>query len=460
MSLLSWLSACRKDGSEPKAPVETYSADTLRSRQQLSIIHVPVEIPVAEIERQINVQLKDLLYEDNDPNNNGGDNLEIKVWKKPGLRIDAQGDVFNITLPLKIWAKAGFKFEQFGIKLQDSRETDFEVNVRFSTRIALGSDWKVSTVTSANGFDWVTKPTLRLGPIEVPLASIVGNLIDQQQAQLTRLLDDGVRDKVDLKPFVQRAWTWMQNPLPVSQPYDTWLKVTPIEVLMTPLTGTGDRVRASLGIKAMTQTFVGEKPAGMVPTPVPNLTLVTEVPDDFRVGLSGEVSHQYAARVAAREFVGQQYSFRNGKYRVEITAIDLYGSGENLVIKAGLKGSVNGNVYLKGKPTYDAASQTVSLQNLDYDLDTKNQLLRTANWFLRGRFTRMMQENFRIPVGAQIEEAKKTIQAGLTNNRVAKGITLNGQLDELTPDHVFITPTSIVAVVLAKGRVDVKIDGL
>jgi len=461
-SILSWFSSCKKSGNElsSKAPTESYTADSLVGRQQLSVVHIPVEIPMVEVERQINAQLKPLLYEDNDPNDNGGDNLMLKVWKKEGLRIDAQGDVFNITIPLKVWARAGYKTELLGFQVQDARETDFELNAKFVTKVTLGNDWRVHTLTSPNGFDWVTKPTLRIGPIEIPLASIVGKIIDQQQERLSKMVDSQVQDKVDIKPFVQKAWTWMQNPVLISQAYHTWLKVVPTEILMTPLVGQGDRTRASLGIKAYTQTVVGQKPAAVPNTSIPNLTLVSQVPDDFQLGITGEVSHQHATEIIAREFVGKKYDFKNGKYQVEVTAIDLYGSGENLVVKAGLKGSVNGNIYLKGKPHYDPATHTLTLQHLDYDLDTKDKLVKTANWLMQGKFTRMMQEAFRIPLGTQIAEARKVIQAGLTNNHVAKGIILNGKLDDLRPEQVYLTPHSIVAVVLAKGRVDVKIEGL
>ncbi|MES2731947.1 MAG: DUF4403 family protein [Bacteroidota bacterium] len=462
LAVLPWVGACKKSKNEvgSKAPIESYHTDSLTGKQHLSIVNIPVEIPMAEIERQLNSQLKELLYEDNDPDNNGGDNLLIKVWKKSSPKIEARGDVFNITMPLKIWAKAGYKFNQFGIELQDFRETEFEIDVKFATKLALGSDWKVNTLTSANGFDWITKPVLRFGPIEIPLASIVGDIIDQQQGQLATMVDREVKDKIDIKPFVQQAWTWMQNPIQLSKQYDTWLKIMPTEVIMTPFVGLGNRTRASLGIKAYTQTVIGQKPASTPNTTVPNLSIVSQVPDDFQVGLSGEISHQYATQILTKELVGQKYSFKEGKYNVEVTAIDLYGSGENLVIKAGLKGSINGSVYLKGKPYYDPATQTLSLQNLDYDLDTKNKLFKTANWLMQGKFTRMMQESFRLPVSAQIDEARKIIQTGLTNNHVAKGITLNGQLADIKPDKVYITPNSIVAVVLATGRVDVKIDGL
>ena len=61
---------------------------------------------------------------------------------------------------------------------------------------------------------------------------------------------------------------------------------------------------------------------------------------------------------------------------------------------------------------------------------------------------------------AEIDAMKKQMQANLSNNKVAKGITLNGNINELTPDKVYLTPNSIIAVINANGKLDIKVDGL
>lgn len=457
--MLLLFSACKK-GGDPKAPEESYNQTEVKHERKLSVINIPVEISMSEVERQINNQLKALIYEDSSLTDNGGDNFLIKVWKKNNITVNAQADIFHINVPLKIWARGGYAFKELGLDIKQFKETDFEINVKFATKVALDNNWKVTTITSPNGFEWVTKPVIKFGPITLPLSSIVGNIIDEQQGKMAKMIDQQVKDKVNIKPEVQRAWNLVQTPLLISSAYNTWLKITPVEILMTPLQGQGTKTRALLGIKAYTETVTGSKPVVKPNTTIPALQLTPTVPDDFQIGLTGEVSHEYATKAISDKFVGEKYSFKNGKYNVEITSIDLYGSGDNLVIKAGLKGSINGNIYLKGKPYYDATTQSLSLANLDYDLDTKNKVVKTASWLGQGRFIKLMQDAFKVPLKNQLDEAKKTIQANLTNNKVAKGVLLNGTLVDLAPEHVYITPTSIVAVVLAKGKLDVKIEGL
>jgi hypothetical protein len=60
----------------------------------------------------------------------------------------------------------------------------------------------------------------------------------------------------------------------------------------------------------------------------------------------------------------------------------------------------------------------------------------------------------------QVDEAQKAIRQQLTSRRVVKGVNFSGRLDTLDPDQVYLTPTSLVALIVAKGRVEIKIDGL
>jgi len=458
MGIFSFFSSCRpKPQFAPSAPAETY--DPLQSvvQRQLSAVNIPVEVPLAEIQQALNAQLRGLLYEDNSLEDNNKDNVMIKVWKREDVHLEADGDLVSIRVPIRVWAKFRYGFNRFGIQINDVRETDFEMDVRFVSQIAVTPEWQVQTKTSPAGFDWVRKPFVRFGPVEIPVAPTVGRIINEQQESLAARLDQQVRNELPIRRYVERAWTLMQTPVQVSEAYQTWLKVTPTEVLITPLLARDGKVKALVGIKGYTETIIGRKPQpGNAALPL--LQVTDSITDDFSVGISGEISHAYATELVAKRFVNQK--FGSSGYEVTVTAVDLYGNGNHLIIKAGIAGSVNGTVYLRGKPYYDPATQMLSLQNLEYDLDTRNQLLKTASWLLRGTFLRRLTEAFKVPVGKQLAEAKQNLQEKLDNNQIVKGIYLNGHIDELVPSTVVITPDAIFAVVLAKGKVDVKIAGL
>lgn len=444
--------------TNPKAPKESYqyTDKQVKGERYVSTINIPVEITMTDIERQINANVQGLIYEDNSYDDGGTDNFMCKVWKLRDITVVPGPDAFNFSVPLKLWVS--YRFSVLGIT--QTKDTEFSINLKFMTKFGVEPTWEAHTETTLTGYDWISKPVLKLGPVELPLGNIVGRVLDSKKDKIAKGLDEAVRRNVEIKKYVVQAWNTALQPYLVSDKYRTWLKVTPTELQMTPFKTANNRVRAMIGLKAYTETFFGEKPAVPTVADVPNLKLVSIVPDHFEIGLMAEISHAEATRMLADTMIGQKFEFNGGKYKVEVTGIDLYGSENNLIIKAGLKGSINGNIYFKGVPQYDMRTQSVSLQRFDYDLETRSLLIKTANWLLQGRFAKTMQEAFTFQLGSQIDETKKQLQAQLSNNKVTKGIVLNGKIESLSPDKVYLTPNSIIATVAAKGKVDLKVEGL
>ncbi len=457
--------SCRSDSDQlnPAKPKESYTmtAEDVRNERYLSTAHVPVSIALADVERQINAQVTGLIYEDNDLNNNGGDNrngapLMAKVWKRGAILIDARDSLFHFTVPLKIWVKAGVSVLGF-TKYTD---TEFEIDLRFKTKFDLDPDWSVNTHTTPDGYSWVRRPTVSVVGLNIPITSLVSRMIDKNLDGITKTLDQQVRRNVDLRTPVLQAWNLLREPYLLSEVYRTYLQVVPKRVLITPLRFEGRVIRATIGIEGNTLTTTGVKPTVQRAVSLPDLTVVPHVDDNFQIGLLSEVSYSEAARLVSQEFVGQTFKFSNDRYAITLTDIDMFGQNDNLIVKAGLKGTINGTVYLRGRPYYDPKTQTISLKDLKYDLDTRNVLFRSAGWLLQGTFARTLEKQLTIPVGPYLADAQQQIQAQLKNNHVAKGIIVNGRIDQIVPDQVYLTPTGLIAVVNARGRVDVKVDGL
>jgi Domain of unknown function (DUF4403) len=122
-------------------------------------------------------------------------------------------------------------------------------------------------------------------------------------------------------------------------------------------------------------------------------------------------------------------------------------------------GSLKGTIYLKGVPTYDSTKHKIVLNNLDYDLKTRNVLMKAANWFLAGKIVKMMQEQFGMPVDDLINYAKQNVEAAM-NTEYLKGVKLSGRIEKVIPDKVYLTPNGITTVVFAMGKMDLKVNGL
>ncbi len=440
----------------PEAPKESYSQDTVKLQKIPSIISIPFDISMADIEKQINLTINGLIYEDNSFENDNNDNFKCKVWKKANITIPAAtNDVFNINVPIKVWAEKGIG--AFG--LMKYVPVEFEMNLKFTTKFGINPNWSVQTLTSPNGYEWISKPKLNMG-IDVPIDFIVGKVIDNNHTKFAKAIDDAIAKNMTFKPLIIQAWNVAQQPYLASEEYKTYLKITPSEVMMTPLKAVGRSVKAAIGFKGFTETLMGNRPLSPIPvTDVPNLKIVSSIPNDFQVALMSDVPFTEATELSKKMFLGQKYEFKEGKYKVEVTEIDIFGSEGKMVIKTGLKGSIKGTVFIKGQPVYDSVKKMVVLNNIDFDLQSKNAIFKAASWLLESKIEKMIGESFGIPVDDLINYAKQNIETAM-NSEVIKGVKLAGKIDQVVPDKVILTPTGIIAVVMAKGKVELKVEGL
>lgn len=442
----------------PKAPKESYTITAMEVRNDrfLSTVHIPVSIAMADVERQINAQVNGLIYEDNSLEDNNRDQFMAKVWKRGTIIVAAQDSLFHFTVPLRIWAKAGMSVLGF----TQYKETEFEIDLRFKTKFDLNHDWSVNTQTQGDGYAWVRRPTISVVGFNVPVTNFVSRMIDKNLGTITKTLDEQIRRNVDLRTPVLKVWNTLREPYLLTAQYRTYLQVVPKRVLITPLRFEGRLIQATIGIEGYTLTTTGDKPIVRPAVSLPDLSVVSKVKNDFQIGLLSEVSYPEAAKLAANEFVGKNFTFSDGRYNLTITSMDLYGQNDNLIIKAGLKGTISGDIYLRGRPYYDARTQTISLKDLTYDLDTKSLLQRSASWLLQGTFARTLEKQLTIPVGSYLADMQKLLQERLKNNQLVKGVTMKGHIDEIRPDQVYLTPTALLAVVHARGRIDVTVEGL
>ena len=466
LTITACLVACessQKKQLNPTAPKAAYknSSMDVRTDALLSTVKIPVAIAFSDVERQINTQVNGLIYEDNSFDEaNGGTPFMTKIWKRAPIAVKGgvvQGDsLFYFYVPLKIWAKAGKKVLGF----MQSGETTFDIDIRFATRFSIDRDWTINTKTTVEGFDYITKPTIRLVGIDIPITGLVSRAINSNLGTVTQTLDKQVRTNIDLRTPVLRAWNLIREPYNVSDEYRTWLLVVPRRVLITPLHFEKGEIRATIGLEGHTLTTVGQKPAVRPAADLPDLTVVPTVKDDFRVGIISEATYPEVADLAKKQLIGKSFTFREGAYSVTVTDLDLYGQNDNLIIKAGITGSVTGDIYLRGQPYYDAQSRSVTLKNLTYDLETKNLLQKAASWLLKSSLAKTIEKNMTFPVGNQIDAVRQSVQERLANYSLATGVTLTGKIDNVLPDQVYLTPTAVVAVVYATGKVNVRVQGL
>jgi len=436
-------------------PPETY--EEIKIQPPVSYLSIPFEADLKKMERLVNQQFHGLIYADSSFDDNDQDNLMVKAWKMADIKLVMEGNQVIYQVPLSVWIKKRFILGAFGIGVSDTREVTGNVILKFRTRIAIQKDWTISAMTFSDGYEWVTTPVLQLAPgISIPLPFISDLLLGANQKDINTQIDKAFQSAFDLKAYFTPVWKNIQVPIKLSGEYPLWVKITPLEISTVPLQGSSNMINHTIGMKAYTELFYGDEPAYQVNEQLPDLKITSRLDNDFNISLGLDIPFIHINEIAKQQLGGFQY--RQGKYVVDVKDIFLFGSGDKIVVALNIDGTVKGTIYLSGKPYYDRDSSSLKVKELDFDIRTKNVLIRSASWIFHQNLLQTLSQHLAFPIGDQLQSARTQLQAYLDGNKKVQYFGISGTIDKPEIGDILITRESVKAMILFTGKLKITLD--
>jgi len=316
----------------------------------------------------------------------------------------------------------------------------------------------MASETTIQSLEWNESPTISIAGKNVAITYLINPAIKIFKSRIEKELDKAISQVVDFKPQVLDALTKISEPYLTSEQYQTWFKLTPTELYVTDATLSKKQITMQMGLKCNMETMVGQKPKSSFKKESVVLKAVKTMPDKVTVSVAAVSTFQNASAMITKNFQGQE--FASGKRKVVVQKVDLWSKDNKMIVALELTGSLNGTIYLTGIPNYNALTKEIYFEQMEYILDTKSTLMRTANWFAEGIILKKIQENCRYSIKGNLEDGKKSLQGYLSNYSPMPGIFVNGKLDEFTFDKVQLTDNAIIAFINGSGSIDLKVDGM
>ena len=182
------------------------------------------------------------------------------------------------------------------------------------------------------------------------------------------------------------------------------------------------------------------------------------MPDKTTASIAAVSTYESASRIITKNFQGKE--FESGSRKVTIQNVALWQKEGKMIVECNMTGSMNGSIYLTGIPNYNPITKEIYFDNMDYVLNTKGILTRTANWLLGGLILKKIQANCRYSIQANLDEGKKSMLPYLSNFSPMKGVYINGTLGDFEFEKVELTKDAIIAFITTSGKMTVKIDGM
>ena len=456
--VLTSLFSCSTSQKLATLKPEPDDASPLVYENNPSFINLPISVKLRDIENQTNALLNGLIYEDN---NIEDDDIEIKIWKQAPIKIQNDGlnpdKKIKTVLPLKASIKYRIGTKKLGVELFDTREFNLNGVITLSSEVSL-TNWKLNTKTEFKSLDWNESPTMTVLGRNMPITYLIDPAISIFKSKIENKIDESIEKSMDFKPNVLSALEKICTPFQMSDTYESWLRIVPIEVYSTPAKLKNDQFLLDMGMKCNMETIIGKQPESKFNGSKIVLKPVTKIPNQINANIAAISSYVDASKIMTKNFAGQE--FGSGSKKVTVQNVEIWHKDKKMVIALDVLGSVNGTIYLNGFPQYNPQTKEIYFEKLDYVLDTKSKLMRTASWLAQGLILKKMQESCRYSIQPNLEEGKKSMASYLKNYSPMPGVFVNGKMEDIQFDKIQLTNQAIIALIKINGTVNVSVDGL
>lgn len=453
-TIISLLSSCSTSNKIATLKPEPDDASPLLYDNTPSFINLPISLKIKDIENQTNTLLNGLIFEDNKIED---DNIEIKIWKQAPISISNENGKLKTILPLKAQIKYRIGTKTMGVELYNTKEFNLNGVITLLSDVTL-TNWKLNSKTQLKSLDWNESPTMTVFGKNLPVTYVINPAIKLFKSDIEQNIDSAIEQSMDFKPNVLTALEKICSPIQMSEEYQSWLRIVPIEIYSTSTKLKKDSFLMEMGMKCNMETIIGTKLESKFDAKKIILKPVAKIPNQITANVAAVSTYTEATKIMMKNFAGQEFS--SGNKKVTVQKVDIWHKNDKMVIALEMLGSVNGTIYLTGFPQYNEQTKEIYFDKLDYVLDTKSKLMRTASWLAQGLILRKIQESCRYSIASNLEEAKKNMAVYLKNYSPMPGVFVNGKIEDILFDKIQLTNKAIIAFIKINGTVNVTIDGL
>ena len=182
----------------------------------------------------------------------------------------------------------------------------------------------------------------------------------------------------------------------------------------------------------------------------------------FRADMDIRLQYEPLTRLLNGYLAGKKIDLSEGLLatHIVIRRVSLSGTeGGRLRLEASFTGSFNGALTILGTPVYNDTTKTIVLLSPQYDLQTKNILLRGAKILFASRIEKELKKAANFSIRTYLENARQALSAQL-NREWTKGVQGTGEMNALEVKDLRALPDYLVMQARCEGKLKITISEL
>jgi hypothetical protein len=404
-------------------------------KKEMSSLNIVIGASAGELSDTLNRMVAKELYKGSTKTKG----LSADILRNGPIVVSAADNYLHLTIPISMSLSYGiFQTPPLVTKLK------FKLNAKVTP------DWKLNAELIYTGLSDALAEEVGIGPLSIKPRSIVDGITVPVQRTLSELIGRKLNEKFPLKAQVAKVWNAAQKPVLLDKNYNAWLKITPQEVLLNPLYAKNNQVKLSVGLRSFAEVVVGPEPPARAPVPLPNLKLVNGMDSTFRVALNTDLFYKDILNIISPLLLEKELG-SDGK-SVILKELDLYGNGDRLMVKLKTVGSLDGTIYLTCRPVFNPQTNVFSVEDVDFDMQSKSLLLQSADWFLHGTIRSAIQDKLNMDLSQRLTQAREMAAKAMARVNLADNLFLTGSLKTMKLNDVMVQRDKISIQVYTEGE--------
>lgn len=316
------------------------------------------------------------------------------------------------------------------------------VTVGYATTITIEPNLSIKSHTSLKKFETVD-------PCEITVFKFdATDKLKKEVTSVLKALENDIDTKInaiDIRSEIESAWKIMDQAISLGK-YG-FLSIQPKALSLSDIRF--ENKDALVDLNLTMQPTITNNALTKKDIKIPSLEKHTKS-KGFDIHLEIKTTYDSLSTLLTNELAGKEITIKNNRFIFNSVKVD-GASKKRLSMQIAFSGKRSGTLYLLGTPVCDTNNQVISFPDLDFDIKTKNALLKSAKWLFSDKITDIMRENSRFDLKPQLAEMKKTLQTEL-NREITKGVTLSGKISTIRVTHIHPTTKELYIQVNSSGE--------
>jgi hypothetical protein len=375
-------------------------------------------------------------------------NANCDVWgyveRSGPVSLYGRGDRVYGSVPIR-GALEGQGANRFTARIHGDAEAS--ANIEVEARPQLNRDWSFA-LNFSDGFHWSEPPVLHVMGRDIPLANYAEPRIRTQLADVRARALAAAR-RLDLHDKAATAWRHAFEPVELASNPEVWLQLTPQNAAFAGVRADTKVLSGSLELSGSAETVVGQHPAAVTATALPQLGRDVSEPGEFDVILPVRIGYDMM-----KDKITQAISALAPAAGMAVRAVDVYPSSGKLIVGLRIAKASDADpnagqwVYLAGAVQVDADGHAVRLSDLSAATNDEG-LAAMINPFVT-----QLRDKMSVDYGVAYENLLNAANEKLTRP-LKDGFRMEGHLSSAKLEKTYLSADGIVVALRASGELKI-----